>query len=341
MSPPAALLASLEAASTREELLRACQRVCASTGVRSALLSAPPFFNFVTKAVRATDPSDPELADAVEELLKYTHTGLEEVSAPPPGYGSLDLGDPRLERSLLGLIGAIVDSAKWPNPLVCITSLDFLRAAVGLLRSSPNTEGLIELARLLLRLDSSLWSLHDRGALVPRESLACCWPCLLAADLTREHSRNPEECPGPTAALLGSLLRHAASLIDSRRLVPSRAGYSDMLERIACAICRTSDGMERAGAGPEACSPPLELRLPGHCRADVARSLGLYVAAREAGRGWQLQAPSSHRKGDPVFQGAAHPCRWIHLGPGLPDPPPPSGRAKLTGVPTGAASAAA
>ena len=282
MSPPAALLASLEAASTREELLRACQRVCASTGVRSALLSAPPFFDFVARAVRATDPSDPELADAVEELLKYTYTGLKDVSEPPPGYGSLKLGDPRLERSILGLIGAIVDAAKRPRPRFQKACILIPKTLITVLSDQMDLEpnmcfsgpGLVELHRCVREFHTIVSGLEGMG---PEDKVRAFLCVIHGAQVIGFDYHNVARREGldPPKVLMSTLLRLGAFLGETSAPV-----QEDLLVDFGLGVSACGGLISRSAIdAPERDRFSLQLSdLPESRLADIARALGTCVA---------------------------------------------------------------
>ena len=289
MAPLAALLLpSLEAASSREELLRACRRVCTSAGVRSRLLSAPQFFDFVAKAVGATDPSDSELADAVEELLKGTTASLQEAYyKSSTGEMILELGDARLLRSIFGAIGAIVDAAKRPRPYISMQCFAFPMRLILIFRRgfklAPHMRfsvpTLVGLHRQLLELHTVASGFAGLG---PAEKLRAFLCVVHSAKLIGIAYIQVAHREGfaSSNALTTSLLRHSDFMGQPSGTVTDDL-WTDLLQGIiACASVSTLEA---------ALQPDFGLNLdfsdlPGERVASIARALGICM-----GRKWHHQ----------------------------------------------------
>ena len=282
---PLPFLASLEAASTREELLRACQRFCASACMRSGLLCSPPFFDFVAKAVRATDPSDPELADAVGELIKDAAAALRDAfqNKGLAGERLLEVRDAMLERSIFGAIGAVVDAAKRPRPYIIKQGFTFVMVLILIFKQqfalSPNMRfgvpTMVELHHQVLDLHAIVSGFAGMG---PEDKLGAFLCVLNSAELMRSDYVDVARREGlaSSKALVTSLLRHCEFMGQ-----PSAVVTDDLWSDFATALISCTSMRLYESGSPPVFGLDLDFSdLPGERVASIARALGICMGRR-------------------------------------------------------------
>ena len=284
----------MEAASqSRNALLDICPKVWTSSETKISLISSPILFDFVAKAVRATneDPGDLEMALAVDGVLGGTATALLDQYVQPSRAGVVELGDLRLQRSILGLTGAIVDAAKRPRfralhlavskALILLIS-DQLNLAPNLRFSGP---GLVELMRQMIELHKIVSGLEGMG---PKEQFAALVNALYSVNLVRDDHLARQAGLGPAIVLLSSLMRHAAFLVEPSAPVDLAFAAEFGTAFISCSRVLIIDLLFQPNMD-------LSLQLSGLPEArvaNIARALGICVAhLYDERRGPNLVAP--------------------------------------------------
>ena len=271
-------VASLDSSRSKKDLVYVCQLASSSLAGSRDLLSRPQFFDFVARAVRTVcdDQSDSKLAGAVKLLLGTLTVII--IQRP------LARRERKAKHSALALLEELLEGAKRGfinNEVVSV---------IGNMATWLNTSGdrsqTIKLCHLLLELHAikSIRTLRDEPGR-PRIELSTGSTNVIGSFLSmlnltlKLNSEDPEgarrEGLAPTPALLGSVLRHMATLAKE-----SRDGrWSENHAAVMAALGRsfTAFGLLAWPSGPPE-SALEQLDLPADSRADVALALGLYLA---------------------------------------------------------------